>query len=306
MKTIDLHVHSNISDGSFTPSQVTELAFHAGLAAYALTDHDCTDGYREAAACAEQLNRTAHNHNADSVLTSGSKMLEVIPAVEISAGYNGRDIHILGYYIDPDNQELNEALALTRKRRYGRNIEMIQRFRNKGIDISYEELTYGNPNTIITRGHFSRLLIEKGYAGNREESFSKYLNPDTEFYVPREYIDIRETVRLIYGAGGLPFLAHPLLYKLSGDGVAKLVSDFKENGGAGIEAIYSSNSPDDERFVRALAEKNGLLISGGSDFHGASKPDLAIGVGRGNMAIPYEILETIKKSGNVPERKKEN
>lgn len=283
MKTIDLHVHSNISDGSLTPAQVTELAYNAGLSAYALTDHDCTDGYKEALMTAKKLSNT-----------SGGRPFEVIPAVEISAGYNDRDIHILGFYIDPDNEELNSALALTRERRFKRNVTMIKRFNDNGIDISYEELTFGNPNTIITRGHFSRLLIEKGYAKNREESFSKYLNPDTKFFVPREYIDIKETVRLIRQAGGISFLAHPLLYKLTPEQVEKLVSDFKTNSGAGLEAIYSSNSPDDEMFVKSLAEKYDLLICGGTDFHGASKPDLKIGIGKGNMAIPYEILEQIK------------
>ncbi|MBQ8281632.1 MAG: PHP domain-containing protein [Lachnospiraceae bacterium] len=284
MKTIDLHVHSNISDGSLTPAQVTELAYNAGLSAYALTDHDCTDGYKEALMAAEKLSNS-----------SSGRPFEVIPAVEISAGYNDRDIHILGFYIDPDNEELNSALALTRERRFKRNITMIKRFNDSGIDISYDELTFGNPNTIITRGHFSRLLIEKGYAKNREESFSRYLNPDTKFFVPREYIDIKETVRLIRQAGGIPFLAHPLLYKLTPEQVEKLVSDFKANDGAGLEAIYSSNSPEEEIFVKSLADKYDLMICGGTDFHGASKPDLEIGVGKGNMTIPYEILEQIKK-----------
>lgn len=284
MKTIDLHVHSNISDGSFTPSEVTELAVKAGLSAYALTDHDCTAGYKEAAGAAEKI------------IKETGISIEVIPAVEISAGYNNRDIHILGLYIDPDNENLNNALALTRERRFKRNQKMIKKFNENGINISHEELTFGNPNTIITRGHFSRLLIEKGYASNREECFEKYLNPDTKYFVQREYISIGETVTLIKKAGGIPFLAHPLLYKLNDSELESLVTDFKTCGGMGLEAIYSSNTAEDEIHLKNLAAEHNLLISGGTDFHGASKPDLRIGIGRGNMSIPYDILSEIKNS----------
>ncbi len=279
-KTIDLHVHSNVSDGSLSPSEVTELAFHKGLSAFALTDHDTTEGYTIA-------------HETALKLSKGNRKIDVIPAVEISAGYKDRDIHVLGFYIDPYNKELNDTLALTRERRFVRNLKMIERLNNDNIDISYEELTFSNPNTIITRGHFSRLLIEKGYAKDRYDSFERFLNPDTKYFVPREYIDIRDTVRLINNAGGVAFLAHPLLYKLDIDGVRSLVNDFCLSGGQGIEAIYSSNSIEDEIFVKELAGKHNLLISGGTDFHGASKPDLQIGIGKGNMSIPASILEPI-------------
>ncbi|MGN0165077.1 MAG: PHP domain-containing protein [Lachnospiraceae bacterium] len=283
MNTIDLHVHSNISDGSLTPSQVTELAYRSGLSAFALTDHDCTDGCHEA------------QSHAGFLRDSGKVTdFEVINGVEISAGYNNRDIHILGLYIDPDNKELNEALALTRERRFKRNQEMIKRFNDDGIDISYEELTFGNPNTIITRGHFSRLLIKKGYASDRNDSFARYLNPDSPYYVEREYINMKQTITLIHNAGGLSFLAHPLLYNFDETHVEKMIKEFKEAGGTGVEAIYSSNTEEDEKYVSSLAVKYNMLISGGTDFHGACKPDLKIGTGRGNMSIPYEILETIK------------
>ncbi len=305
MKTIDLHVHSNVSDGSFSPSEVAALAFEAGLSAFALTDHDCTDGCHEAARAAARINaligeQSLKNHgNGKPGAEETARFLEFVPAVEISAGYNDSDIHILGYYIDPDDLRLNAALSLTRKRRFERNIKMIKNFTDRGIDISYDELTFGNPDTIITRGHFSRLLIEKGYAKDRYESFEKYLNKDTEFFVKREYIGIGETVSLIHQAGGLAFLAHPLLYRLSEDGVRMLASEFKKCGGDGIEAIYSSNTGEDGAYVRSLADEFSLLISGGTDFHGKSKPDLKIGSGHGEMSIPYELLEKIKEHTGV-------
>lgn len=279
MKTIDLHVHSNASDGSYEPATLTRLAIEAGLSAYALTDHDNTNGIKEA---------------QDASFEGDRQLIEVIPGVEISSGYKGRDIHILGLYIDPENQKLNEALALTRKRRDERNHKMVERLNKDGYIFDYDELLFGNPSTIITRGHFSRLLVEKGYARDRADSFARFLNKESRYFVQREYINFEETVKLIHDADGICILAHPLLYNYNVRQIDELVKSFKDCSGDGIEAIYSSNKADDEHFVRSLASKYDLIISGGTDFHGACKPDLKIGTGKGNMSIPYEILENIK------------
>ncbi len=282
MKTTDLHVHSTVSDGSCTPAELVHLCCEAGLSSFALTDHDCTAGYREAYNEAEKLTKTG-------------TPIRVIPGVEISTGYNGRDIHILGLFIDPECPELNKALKLTEERRNKRNIEMINRFRDAGINISHEELTFGCPDTIITRGHFSRLLVSKGYAKDYKDSFDRYLNPSSPFFVPREYLEIHETINLINKAGGVSILAHPLLYKYSKEKVDELVRIFTEHGGHGIEAVYSSNTNDDEAYVRSLAEKYSLAISGGTDFHGKCKPHLQVGIGSGNMCIPEKLADELEK-----------
>lgn len=282
MKTTDLHVHSTVSDGSYTPAELVNLCCEAGLSSFALTDHDCTAGFEEARKEAEKLTNTG-------------KTIKVIPGVEISTGYNGRDIHILGLFIDPDCPDLNKALQLTDERRDKRNNEMIKRFRNAGIDITHEELTFGCPDTIITRGHFSRLLVSKGYAKDYKDSFDRYLNPSSPFFVAREYLEIHETICLIKEAGGVPVLAHPLLYKYNKNQVDELVKNFAECGGLGIEAIYSSNSPDDEIYVRSLAQKYSLAISGGTDFHGKCKPHLKVGIGSGNMRIPENLADELEK-----------
>lgn len=283
MKRIDLHVHSNISDGTFSPSEVTKLAHDAGLAAYALTDHDTTSGVREAIQAAKQYENT----NAP---------LEVIPGVEISVGYKARDIHMLGLFIDHENKELVSVLSQVQHERILRNVKMAENLARSGIDISMEKLkAQEEPGTVLTRAHFAKYLTGHGYAKNMKDAFTKYLEIDGPYYVSREYISPERAMELIRGAGGLPVLAHPLLYKLPEEELEALVKRLAEHGLGGLEAIYSSNMGYDEQKVRHLAARYGLGISGGTDFHGKNKPNLSIGTGRGNLKIPYEILENLRK-----------
>lgn len=282
MKYIDLHVHSNHSDGTLSPSDVVRHAIDRGLCAIALTDHDCTLGIAEAKDAARELTSSGHE-------------IRIIPGVEISADYLNRDIHILGLFIDPENSDLQNALELALHSRDRRNEKMVQNLQKAGIDITLQDLTFGNPDTVITRAHFARHLIRHGYVRDRHEAFSRYLDSDTPYYVRREYMKPEEAIRLIQNAGGIPVLAHPLLYHLSPSGVKALVSLLKDNGLQGIETIYSANSKEDEAFTRQLAAQYGLCITGGSDFHGSNKPEIEIGIGRGNLRIPYEILENLEK-----------
>lgn len=282
MKKIDLHVHSNISDGTFSPSQVVTLAHNAGLAAIALTDHDTTAGIAEALNAAEQY--------------TNSMPLEVIPGVEISVGYRDRDIHILGLMIDDKNEDLISALAQIREERDRRNIKMAENLAADGIDISMEKLLKEEETgTVITRAHFAKYLAGHGYAKDIKSAFKQYLEIGGKYYVFRNYISPEQAICLIRNAGGIPVLAHPLLYKLPRHELETLVKRLTENGLLGLEAIYSGNMGQDESYVRQLARRYMLEISGGTDFHGTNKPDLQIGTGRGNMVIPYEILENLKR-----------
>ncbi len=277
MKYIDLHVHSNISDGTLTPSEVVRHAAEHSLAAIALTDHDCIGGIAEAF------------HEAGQLSENGTE-IEIIPGVEISADYKNRDIHILGLFIDPQNPALTAALAAAIHSRDVRNEKMVRNLQNAGLDITLQDLVFDNPNTVITRAHFARHLIDRGYVRSREEAFRRYLDSTTPYYVRREYMTPQAAIELIAGAGGIPVLAHPLLYHLTPSEVTTLVSRLKDAGLQGIETIYSANTGTDEAFVRQLASRFKLLITGGSDFHGANKPDIEIGIGRGNLRIPYELL----------------
>ena len=170
---------------------------------------------------------------------------------------------------------------------------MIKRFNDAGIPITMDELTDSNPDTVVTRAHFARWLIDHNFVSTTNDAFTKYLDTNSKFYVPREYITPEEGIDIIRKSGGVAILAHPLHYKLEEKELESLIGRLKDAGLGGIEVMYSNHIGQDEAYVRKLANKFDLLPSGGSDFHGANKPAIDIGKGRGNLAIPYEYLENL-------------
>lgn len=285
MQYIDLHVHSNISDGTLTPSEVVEQAYQLKLAAIALTDHDTVAGIAEAKTAARRLSTPDYS-------------LRVISGVEISSAYLDRDIHILGLMIDETNPELLLTLNEARIERNARNDKMVSLFRNQGIELTIEDLLPrdSNSDTSITRAHFARFLVEHKYVKSSDEAFHKYLGYDCPCYVNRTYMTLETAIMIIKKAGGIPILAHPLLYKLNPDELTTLIIHLKNLGLKGIEAIYSANIGLEEGIVRSLAHRHNLLITGGSDFHGANKTQISLGTGRGNLKIPISILEELENS----------
>lgn len=281
MKYIDLHVHSSHSDGTDSPSEVIRRAAARGLAAIALTDHDTVSGISEALEAARQE-------------TLAGRPIRLIPGIEISAGYKDRDIHILGLFLQWQDSALNKALEIAVASREQRNETMAKRLRDAGISITVEALRKGEPDTVITRAHFAKFLTENGYVRTKSEAFEKYLDVSTPYYVPREYIAPSEAVRLIKNAGGIAVLAHPLLYESTLEGTQELIAHAVQSGIEGIEAIYSSNTNSDEQLARSYAANYQLLITGGSDYHGSNKPMIHLGTGKGNLKIPYYLLERLE------------
>lgn len=275
---IDLHVHSTESDGTNTPEELVLLAKEAGLCAFALTDHDTVGGLKRARLMAEK------------------EGIELVPGIELSTDYEGCEVHILGYYIDENDSFFLKRLQDFVDSRNHRNEKMIALLQQEGFAITMEELLFENPNSVITRAHFARFLVEHGMVKNRETVFSKYLGDGCRCYVPREKIDPFEAVKLIRLGGGVAFFAHPVLCHMNHERLKQFIKDLKHAGLTGIEAIYSSNSLGDEQNLKQIAKENDLLISGGSDFHGENKPHLHLGTGRGNLYIPDEILTAIKKA----------
>lgn len=276
-KTIDLHVHSTASDGTFTPSALLMEAKKAGLSAMALTDHDTMDGILEASDAARELG------------------IELIPGVEFSTDYKGCEVHVLGYFLSQEYPPLQKKLAEFQNFRVTRNERMVERLREEGFSITMQQLTDRFPDSVITRAHIANYLLETEQVPDKKTVFSEYIGDNCRCYIQRPKITPLEASALIQDAGGLSVLAHPVLYNaLSEADLLQMVRELKDGGLCGLEAIYSENTPDDEIRMRSLAESFGLLVTGGSDFHGANKPDIRLGVGKGNLLIPYAILQSLK------------
>lgn len=284
MKAVDLHVHSDKSDGTFTPSELVDYALEKGLSAFALTDHDTVDGLTEAISYADELRK------------KNPLVPEVIPGIELSTEYQGKDIHILGLYIDYTSKEFVERLDEFVVSRDHRNRKMCTLLAEHGIDITYEKLLEEFPDCVLTRAHYARYLLNHGYTKSMSEAFDKYIGDHCECYVPREKITPQDGISLILQAGGIPILAHPILYRMSDARLDELVSTLTDCGLMGIEAIYTTNTTAEERQTRKLADKYHLLLSGGSDFHGSNKPKTDLAVGHGKLFVPEDILDIIKKA----------
>ena len=269
MRTIDLHVHSNYSDGTCSPAELIQTASTCGLSAMALTDHDTVEGIPALLEAAKETDAA----------------LEIVPGTELSVEFRERDIHIVGLFIDYTHQGFHEMSEEMIARREARNAEMAERFRDDGIPIAIEDLKAGNADTVVTRAHFARRLIELGIVKNSAEAFKRYLNPQSPYYVPRKYITREQGIRMILEAGGVPILAHPLLYHLNEQEIRSLLSELKQYGLLGLEVKYSTYSKQDEAFAQKLAREFELLPSGGSDFHGSNKPAISLGTGMGNLAV---------------------
>lgn len=282
MRQVDLHTHSNKSDGSYSPAELVDYAAAKRLSAIALTDHDTIDGLTEAIT------------HAKSLALAGQPSVEVVPGIEFSTKHEDKDVHIVGLYIAYDSPGFRGRLQEFVDSRIGRNIKMCNNLREAGIDISYDKLQERNPDAVITRAHYASFLFEEGYVKSRQDAFAQYLGDHTKYFVPREKVTPIQAVSLILEAGGIPILAHPPLYHMGHERLDRLVSSLKNAGLMGIEALYSTYTHQDERDMMRLAGQYDLLLSGGSDFHGANKPKLDLGTGYGKLFVPEEFLDKIK------------
>lgn len=275
MRFIDMHLHTTASDGSCTPSAVCQLAIDKGLAAIAITDHDTVDGVAEAISYVDDR-------------------ITVVPGIEISAVYHGVEIHILGFYMDYTNPELISRLASIKQERYNRNEEMCARFRADGIDMTMEKLQHGNPDTVVTRAHFARVLIAQGICKDMNQAFKKYLGKKCKYYIPTPDMPAADAIKLIKTYGKAAFIAHPLLYGFGYRQIEEMIEELKPYGLTGLEVYHSSNNTYESGKLREIARTHGLLISGGSDFHGAAKPDISVGSGRGGLRVTEAVFHDIQ------------
>lgn len=284
MRAIDLHTHTCKSDGSYTPTELVDYAIEKNLAAVAITDHDSIEGLDEAVAHAAALRQR------------GLPSVEVVPGIEFSTKYEKQDVHIVGLYISYEEETFQNALCGFVDSRVNRNRKMCENLRGAGIDITYEKLLAHYPDAVITRAHYASYLLEHRYVKSRQDAFARYLGDHTKYFVPREKVTPSQAVELILSAGGIPILAHPPLYHMGNDRLESLVAFLKEDGLMGIEVFYGTYSNQDVRDMQRLAKKYDLLVSGGSDFHGANKPGLDLGYGYGRLFVPEDALAKIKSA----------
>lgn len=282
MNYIDLHVHSTRSDGSYTPKELVDYAVEKKLTAFALTDHDTIAGVDEAIAYAKD------------------KAIQVIPGIELSTDYdNGTvksEVHMVGIDIKYNDPGFQVKLLDFYDSRDLRNIKMCQKLSEHGMPMTYAQLIETFPESVITRAHVARLMVQKGYVSEPKKAFDKWIGLGKPCYVPREKITPEDGVRLILAGGGIPILAHPMLYKMTEKQLEEMIAPLKEAGLIGIEGIYSTYTPADDACVRRLAKKFDLTISGGSDFHGLAKPGLDLGTGYGKLRVPEEILTGLREA----------
>lgn len=278
MSRIDLHLHTTHSDGSLRPSDVLTLAKQANVSALAITDHDITTGIPEAMATGETLG------------------IEVIPGVEISSFDGKSELHILGYCVRWQDAAFNQRLATLRESRHRRNPLIIERLREAGLDVNYEEVRALAGTESVGRPHIAQLLMQKKYVSSAKEAFDRYLAEGRPAYVARELPTPAEAISWIREAKGVAVLAHPTWVKESGEGLRTCVTTLKEAGLGGIEVHYSTHSKSQTAGYLDLAHRLDLLITGGSDFHGLTKPDIEVGSGRGDLQVNPRLLAPLKEA----------
>jgi len=277
MQLIDLHVHSNASDGTYAPAEVVRLAKEGGLRALALTDHDTIDGLAEAVAAAPRYG------------------VEVIPGVEVSARFPGGSMHILGLDINFPNGHLNERLAVLKRARAERNPQIIAKLNALGIKITLKQVEKLSGQGQMGRPHIARALMEAGYVRSIQEAFDLYLRYDGQAYVPKFRFPPAEAIAMIREVQGVPVLAHPFTLNLeSAAALQNTLEELMALGLAGVEAIYSEHTPEQEALYLRLAGELGLLVTGGSDFHGDNKPEISLGRMPGQEKLTYERVEALQ------------
>ncbi|MCS6292877.1 MAG: PHP domain-containing protein [Nitrospira sp.] len=276
MSRIDLHLHTTHSDGSQSPAEVVRLAHEAGVSALAITDHDITTGLPEAIAAGQELG------------------IEIIPGIEISSRHGESELHVLGYFLKWEDAQLNARLMTLRESRHRRNPKIIELLQAAGIDITYDEVRAVAGSDSVGRPHIARVLMDKKVVTTAKEAFDRFLAEGKAAYVPRDLPAPVDAIRWIKDAGGLAVLAHPTWVKTTEGTLTDLARQLKEQGLDGVEVHYSTHTPRQTRTYLSLAKQLGLLVTGGSDFHGMTKPDIEVGIGKGSLHVPDHLLPKLK------------
>jgi len=277
---IDLHAHTTASDGSCTPSELVELARRTGLAALAVTDHDTVGGVAEA------------------VQAAAAAGVALVPGIELSVDYPQGEFHLLGYYIDYTDSRFLERVLYLQENRFQRNAVMLRKIQAAGFDLSMEEIEAESGGGQIGRPHMARALLKKGYVASVQEAFDRYLADGQPLHVPKVKLSPEEAIGLIHQAGGVAVLAHPKYLEFpTRDALRSALAGWKAAGLDGLECYYSQHSEGETEAYLELARELALLVTGGSDFHGISKPDVVLGVVYQGTGGDDRLLGPLKQAG---------
>jgi predicted metal-dependent phosphoesterase TrpH len=270
MTGIDLHTHSVASDGTNTITENVALALERGLAGIAITDHDTTAGYAEAAAAVE-----------------GTGLL-VVPGIEFSAEYDGASLHVLAYWVDPDDAALVDELQRLTDTRFRRGELMVEKLQELGYDISFERVRAIAGDDLIARPHVAQAMVEAGIVPTEKEAFDRFISDDGIAYVPKHALDPMDALRLIGAAGGVCVLAHPAMWKGNGAVPDELIERMAAAGMGGLEVDHPDHDEAQRAHYRALADRLGLVPTGASDCHGAR-----YGYRLGCETTPVELVDEL-------------
>ena len=274
-KFCDLHAHSTASDGTLTPTQLLQLAVETGLSGVVLCDHNTVAGLPEFTEAAKGL------------------PLEAVPAIEFTTEFENTELHMLALWVQPVHYAaINEILDDFKRRKAASNVLLVENLAKAGYRIDYE--TIQKEHSYVNRAHIAQALMDGGYVASVKEAFKTLLKPEQGYYVPPKRPDALEIIAFIKSIGAVAVLAHPLL-NLDETGLRKFLPLAKAAGLDGMETLYAKYTPEETALAKALAAEFELLESGGSDFHGETKPDIFLGSGRGDLQIPFGFLENLRK-----------
>lgn len=280
----DLHTHSIYSDGTYSPSELLKRAEQAGLSAIALCDHNTVDGLPE------------------FVAAGAVSSVEAVPGIEFSTAFANLDLHILALFVPSCHYcTVNGLLSEGKRAKEQSNLALVDALKKGGYIVDYEQIRMSVPNGHINRCHIAAALTEKGYTASIQEAFSTLLSPKGPYYTPPKRPSSFDMISFIRSIGAVSVLAHPLL-TMDEKTLRRFLDTAVPLGLHAMETMYPSYSSETTRLAEEIASAYSLKCSGGSDFHGSNKPDIAIGIGKGNLQIPLEYLETLKKYAKSPEK----
>lgn len=275
---IDLHTHSTVSDGSESPERIVDLAHEVGCSAVALTDHDSLAGLARARVRADELG------------------IRLVPGCEVSCvPIAGGGVHVLVYFVDDPTSPLGVELDRLRDDRRTRNLALVERLDELGIPVTLAQVAaHAGSDEGVGRPHFALALVDIGAVDSIDEAFERYLANGAEAYIPKGRLSVADVCGLAFDSGGVAVLAHPTTVGLTGDALAGAVRDMAAAGLGGLEAVYGRYSPRQRTDLGNLARRFDLVATGGSDFHGATKPDLFVGTGTGDLKVPDRVLDQLE------------